>query len=88
MFSRGEDGAKDAPGDHLGIGGTDQHGGKLIFFNGHAKNQTLGGKTELRLKEWRHVALVRDGAKVAVYLDGKPEIEGEAEVTVPKGCGP
>jgi len=87
MFSRGEDGAKDAPGDHLGLGGTAGHAGKLIFFNGNAKNQTLAGSTPLKLREWHHVALVRDGPKVAVYLDGKREIEGEAQVTVPAGCG-
>src|SRR5262245_8136223 len=87
MFSRGEDGAKDAPGDHLGIGGTAGHAGKLIFINGNAKNQTLAGSTPLKLREWHHVALVRDGKKVAVYLGGKLEIDGEAEVTVPAGCG-
>jgi hypothetical protein len=87
VFSRGEDGDKQANGDHLGIGGTAGHAGKLIFFNGNAKNQTLGGKTELKLKEWYHVALVRDGKKVAVYLNGKEEIAGEAESTVPAKCG-
>jgi hypothetical protein len=87
MFSRGEDGAKDAPGDHLGLGGAAGHAGKLIFFNGNAKNQTLAGSTPLKSREWHHVALVRDGPKVAVYLDGQREIEGEAAVTVPAGCG-
>src|SRR5262249_2776941 len=87
MFSRGENGAKDAPGDHLGLGGTSGNAGKLIFFNGNAKNQTLAGSTPLKLREWRHVALVRDGQKVAVYRDGKREIEGQAAVTVPAGCG-
>jgi hypothetical protein len=87
MFSRGEDGAKDAPGDHLGLAGAAGHASKLIFFNGNAKNQTLAGSTPLKLREWRHVALVRDGRKVAVYLDGQREFDGEAAVTVPAGCG-
>ena len=39
----------------------------------------LAGKTVLGLKRWHHVALVRDGKAVTVYLDGKPEITGEAD---------
>jgi hypothetical protein len=87
FFSRGPDGAKGAPGDHLAIGGTHAHAGKLIFFNGNDRNQVLGGKTALGFRKWHHVVLVRDGKSVAVYLDGKPEIEGEADVTMPKGEG-
>jgi len=87
VFSRGEDADKQANGDHLGIGGMAGYAGKLIFFNGNAKNQTLGGKTALKLKEWYHVALVRDGEKVKVNLNGKEEIAGEAAVTVPAKCG-
>jgi hypothetical protein len=86
MFSRGEDGAKDAPGDHLGIGGTHAHAGKLIFFNGNAKNQIVAGKTDLKLKEWYHVVLIRDGKNVTAYLNGKEEFSGEADVTVPEKC--
>jgi hypothetical protein len=78
FISRGPDGAKGAPGDHLGIGGTHSHAGKLIFFTGNERNQLLAGKTVLGLKRWHHVALVRDGQAVTVYLDGKPEIAGEA----------
>jgi hypothetical protein len=80
-FSRGPGGAKEAPGDHLGIGGTHSHAGKLIFFNGNDRNQVLGGKTVLALRRWYHVVLVRDGKSVTVYLDGKPEITGEVDVT-------
>lgn len=87
MFSRGLDGAKDAPGDHLGIGGTHAHPGKLIFFNGNAKNQIVAGKTDLKLKEWYHVVLIRDRNKVTAYLNGKEEFSGAADVTVPDGCG-
>ncbi len=89
VFSRGAPGSQDAAGDHLGIGGTDQQSmsaGKLIFFNGNQKNELLIGATQLQPKTWNHVVLVRDAAKVAVYLNGNttPEISGEVSVTRPE----
>lgn len=81
FFSRGKLGQKDAPGDHLGVGGTSKGQGKLIFFNGNSSNQLLVGNTPIPIREWVHIALVRSGKKVTVYLNGKLEIEGEADVT-------
>ena len=91
MFSRSPDGAEGAPGDNLGIGGNDRDGvalGKLIFFNGNQRNQMLAGTTNIAPKTWNHVVLIRDGEKVAAYLNGSPtpEISGTAAITVPKGC--
>jgi len=87
LFSRGVDGAEGAPGDHLGIGGKDAATGRLLFFNGNTLNQVLAGTTEILPRTWNHVAMVRDGKKVTVYLNGKtpPEICGEAEVGFPPG---
>src|SRR5207248_815814 len=79
FFSRGPDGVKDAPGDHLAIGGTHSHAGKLLFFNGNARNQVLAGKNNLPLRAWQHVVLVRDGRSVLVYCNGHEELRGEAE---------
>lgn len=79
LFSRGPDGVKHCPGEHLGIGGT-HHGeqaGCLFVFNGDAANATLRGKTRLGLKQWHHIVMTRSGAAVRVYLDGQLEIEGE-----------
>jgi hypothetical protein len=64
------------PGDHLGIGGIESSPrDKLFFYNG----QTLvSGRTTLSLGAWHHVALVRAGDDVKVYLDGEvanPEIQ-------------
>ncbi|MBI4583872.1 MAG: LamG domain-containing protein [Planctomycetes bacterium] len=89
IFSRGEEGAGGAPGDHLGIGGTQGPAGKLFFYKGGQLNQTLSGKTEIPLKTWHHVALAREGKKVTVYLNGsmEPEIAGEAEAGFPAGAG-
>ena len=64
------------PGDHLGIGGIESSPrDRLFFYNG----QTLvAGRTVLSLNAWHHVALVRSGDDVRVYLDGEvanPEIQ-------------
>jgi len=83
IFSRGADQAERAPGDHLGIGGRDEEtdaAGKLLFYNGDDLKQALVGKTDIELRTWNHVVLVRDGDKTTVYLNGEidPEIDGQA----------
>jgi len=52
------------PADALAIGGN----GRLVL-GGHA------GVTEIRTKAWNHIALVRDGNRVSVYLNGNREPE-------------
>ncbi|QDV25494.1 PVC-type heme-binding CxxCH protein [Aureliella helgolandensis] len=86
FFSRGTPGSKEAAGDHLGIGGTSMesaNAGKLIFFNGNAKNELQVGVTVIQPKTWNHVVLVRDGPRVAAYLNGNktPEFRGEATIS-------
>jgi len=85
IFSRGLNSDKEAAGDHLGIGGTAASPGRLIFFNGNERNRLLSSTTEIKLRTWNHVFLVRDGRNVRVYLNGnrQPEIAGEIDVTVP-----
>jgi hypothetical protein len=89
FFSRGEDGAAEAPGDHVGIGGTSTATGRLIVFNGNRGNELLAGTTLLPLRSWNHVVLVRQGDTVRVYLNGarEPEIEGRLPPTFPDHCG-
>jgi hypothetical protein len=83
LFSRGAEKDALAPGDHLGIGGTSVARGCLLFFNGNKANQVVTGNNPLAPKSWNHMALVRDEAKVAIYLNGQaePEVVGEAAVT-------
>ena len=85
LFSRGRDHALGALGDHLGIGGTEGHTGKLFFENGDGSNKVLGGSTIIERWTWSHVVLVRDGDEVRVYLNGnpEPEIGGQAKPSVP-----
>jgi putative membrane-bound dehydrogenase-like protein len=85
FFSLGADGDKQAPGDHLGIGGIYQPDliGKLLFFNGNQSAQVIAGKQVIPPQTWNHVVLVRDGKRVRAFLNGeaKPEFDGEIAVT-------
>lgn len=79
LFGRG------AQGDRLAIGGTDKSPGCLVFESGGA-NISATGKRVIPLRNWvakeswHHVALVREGNKVTVYLNGttEPELQVEA----------
>jgi hypothetical protein len=79
LFSRAgsPDGANAQPGDHLGIGGVESSPrDKLFFYDGQ---NLLSGRTQLALNAWHHVALVRSGDQMRVYLNGdvaNPEIQG------------
>lgn len=88
LFSLGRDGDKSADGDHLGIGGMHTGEGRLIFYNGNTAKNVVAGRTPLKAKHWHHVALVRDGKRVTVYLDGntEPEFSTEIEDTRPDGA--
>lgn len=63
--------------DRLSIGGTERAPGRLVFAGGNVR---LEGTREIGLRTWNHVVFVRDGARVAVYLNGKhrPDITGTA----------
>lgn len=61
----------------LAIGGTSGHAGRLVLTRG--PSPPLPGRTEIGLRTWNHVAVVRDGPTITVYLNGGllPEIVGE-----------
>ena len=78
FFSRDHDSGLSAYGEHLGIGGKSGHTGRLIFQSGADAARIVAGKTEIQRWRWQHVAIVRDGDAVRVYLNGALEIEASA----------
>ncbi len=87
MFSRGRDHGLGPHGDHLGLGGTAGHAGKLVFLHGKDTegSKLLAGRTEIQRWKWYHVVFVRDGEAVRVYLNGnsEPEIEAKSPALLP-----
>ena len=81
FLSRGEPENKDAPGDHVGIGGLAGHSGKLIVFNGNKSNDLLNGKQDLVKGRWYHLVFVRNQEKIKAYINGKEEVSGDLEIT-------
>jgi hypothetical protein len=65
-----------APGERLMIGGTRGVPGCLSFAGGDQSPSPLTGTTEVLPRTWHHAVLVRAVDIVAVYLDGRTEIEG------------
>ncbi len=55
--------------------------GRLLFYNGDDKRETLIGRSQLKLHHWHHLLLVREGEMIRVYLDGAAEPEIEAAVS-------
>jgi len=64
-------------GDQLWIGGGTSFPGRLVFANSTGGSALLAGRTDLPLKTWHHLALVRRGSKVSIHLNGQLEIQGE-----------
>jgi hypothetical protein len=83
LFSRGHDHGLGTHGDHLGIGGTSGHAGRLVFLHGDDPGTAVAGKSEIPRWQWRHVVLVRDAETVRVYLNGRIEIETKAAADLP-----
>lgn len=88
LYSRGNDGVYGAPGDHLMIGGSRESAGRLLVSNGGSdSSQSAAGRTELQLKQWYHVVLVRDRQHVTVYLNGDPTPEIDTDLPSPPHTG-
>ena len=63
-------------GDRVFLGGTNGSPGKLTYaHSSEGLNATITGPTTLAPKSWHHIVLVREGKRVAVFLDGNPSPE-------------
>ena len=67
LLSCGGPQAKGTSEVDLGIGGTSAGPGRLYLSSG---SKIIVSPAKIGLKTWHHVALVREGRQVAVYLDG------------------
>ena len=85
LFSRGWDHGLATSSEHLGIGGSSGHTGRLVFFRGSNPADIVAGKTEIPRWTWQHVAFVRNGDRVAVYLNGKLELDTKSTAVFPPG---
>ena len=85
LFSRGWDHGLATSSEHLGVGGSSGNTGRLVFFHGSNPADTVAGKTEIPRWTWQHVAFVRNGDRVAVYLNGKLELETKSTAVFPPG---
>jgi hypothetical protein len=80
LYSRDHNHGLGVYGEHLGIGGKSGNTGRLIFQSGNNASKVVAGKTEVPRWQWQHVALVREGEQVKVYLNGQLEIETKARM--------
>lgn len=78
LVSRGDDFSRGLAGSHLGLGGSDNHPGRLILNSG---GTVVAGNTPIERWTWNHVLLVQTGSLVRVYLNGNPSAEVELKLT-------
>ena len=85
LFERGRDGAA---GDAVSITGAVEGTppNRLAFSHGGPQAAPTVGRADVSPKAWHHLALVRQGRRVLVYLDGVLDIEADAEAEpAPRG---
>jgi hypothetical protein len=65
----------------VGIGGTQSGRGRLFVKGEDLAAPSKTGSTEVGTKTWHHLALIQEGTRMAVYLDGRED----AVLTLPEG---
>ena len=74
LFSRGHDFSQGFGAEHVGLGGGENHPGKILFHDG---DRIVAGPTSIERWTWNHLLFVRDGQQIRIHLNGEatPEIE-------------
>lgn len=70
MFSHGRENTSPDLGEHLGIGGLENHAGKLIL---HTGGQLAAGSTDIPRWTWTHVIMTVANGEIKVYLNGSDD---------------
>lgn len=80
LFSRDFDHGTSSLGEHLGISGSANRPGHIVFQQGNGSQPAIGRSSVQRWK-WCRIVLVRSANRVRVYLNGdrEPEIDIECE---------
>ncbi|WP_417849802.1 LamG-like jellyroll fold domain-containing protein [Thalassoglobus sp.] len=74
MFSHGRSFTPASLGEHLGIGGVDNHPGQLLLS---VNGKTVAGKSQVERWTWNHIVMTSKDGQFQVYLNGNstPEID-------------
>ncbi len=73
LYSRDHDNGISSTGEHLGIGGSGEHTGRLMLLSGD--REPVVGSDRIARWTWAHLALVRDGDTVSIWLNGKRQLQ-------------
>ncbi len=87
FFSRDFDSGISRVGEHLGITGTANEPGRLVWQRG-TDSETSVGRTPIEQRTWNQVVLVRSNDRVRVFLNGNPEPEIDTRLQGSKGTAP
>lgn len=88
LYSKGPDHGIARKSEHVGIGGKSADTGRLIYMSGSNPASVSAGKNTVPRWEWNHVALIRQGQTVRIFLNGVLEIETSSDNSPEFATGP
>ena len=78
IWSRDHDNGMSRSGVHFGVAGAGGNAGRLILRQGDGASKPIVGHSRITRWKWHHAAVVRNGRRIRIYLDGKLDGEGLA----------